>query len=191
PHPLSCSAPPPPRLLSDPSRAHRPLHSFPTRRSSDLKRTSHGTNRASHLLDQGWPRQKHRRSGPASPPCTRCGHDAASPRESWCVQSYDVLALRASQRFAPHAFESTPALTGSAAEVVDPACFVRSSDPAGNAQAEPSRRASPVHGPLRGPYPLRKRLAHAARDRSAATRTAPTAKPQARSAHAAQRRAKP
>src|SRR5690625_3478818 len=53
------------------------------------------------------------------PPCTRCGHDAASPRESWCVQSYDVLALRASQRFASHAFESTPALTGSAAEVVD------------------------------------------------------------------------
>src|SRR5699024_3619955 len=50
------------------------------------------------------------------------------------------------------------------------------------------QRAPPVHGPLREPYPLRERPDPATRDRSAATRTAPTAKPQARSAHAAQRR---
>src|SRR5699024_9856141 len=51
-----------------------------------------------------------------------------------------------------------------------------------------SQRASPVHGPLREPYPLRERPDPATRDRSAATHTASTAKPQARSAHAAQRR---
>src|SRR5699024_12323968 len=102
-------------------------------------------------------------TAPASPPCTRCVHDAAPPRKSWCVQSYDT------------AFESTPALTGSADEVVDPACYVRSSDPAGSARTpcsllalRASYRASPVHGPLREPYPLRERPDPATRDRSAA-----------------------
>ena|SRR5690625_4645499 len=85
------------------------------------KSGSHETSRASQLLDQGWPRQKHRRSGPVSPPCTRCGHDAASPRESWCVPSYDL------------AFVSTPASFGCAAQRwVDPASVVRSSDAAGD-----------------------------------------------------------